>query len=254
MVGHRGAARGANRIRRSARAGFVAVHPRHGGICDRRRGHGAASRSDRHPGPDRRRRDSARDRLCRRRQRRQPRRFRACPHDHRVWQFGHARTADGRYFAMVCPPARPRGDALFVRKLFRRRTVAADRAAIDRALRLAHHAYRHRTFCERGDAARRPCGLATARTAHRRDRERTSYHLARDARPFAARAASPARDRLGVLLRRDVNAAGSHRRLLRRPRIRRRPRRRHVVADDGVRVLGRILSASFPIVSAACAR
>ena len=38
----------------------------------------------------------------------------------------------------------------------------------------------------------------------------------------------------GMLLRRDVDAAGSHRRLLRRSRLRRRPRRRHAGADDGV--------------------
>ena len=45
----------------------------------------------------------------------------------------------------------------------------------------------------------------------------------------------PAGAGLGLLLRGDVDAAGSHRRLLRRSRLRRRPRRRHAGVDDGVR-------------------
>ena len=42
------------------------------------------------------------------------------------------------------------------------------------------------------------------------------------------------------LLRGDVDAAGPHRRLLRRSRLRRGARRRDAVADDGVRVVSRI--------------
>ena len=80
------------------------------------------------------------------------------------------------------------------------------------------------------------CGVAAARqqpspgSPRRRTRRQPPA-----ARPLARRAAGAALRRGRRLLRGDVDAAGPHRRLLRRPRLRRRARRRDAVADARLR-------------------
>ncbi len=219
VVGGRGAAGRAIGIRRCARASFVALHFCHAGICDRRRGDGASSRPDWNSRTDQCRRGGDCARLSRRRRCKQPCDVRARACGHRIRQFGDARSADGRYLAVVCPPARPCGDAVLVGKLFRRRNMAADRAAGDCTLWLATDASEHRLVRRRGDAPDRVGQLAAACACRQPEpeRERIPGHLPRNARPFARHAAGLACRRLGVLLRRDVDAAGSHRRLSEAP-------------------------------------
>ena len=74
-----------------------------------------------------------------------------------------------------------------------------------------------------------PLSLAFRRQPAGKARARAAAGAGRGAPGLAdARAGAPHRRRL-CLLRRDVDAAGAHRRLLRRPRLRRRPRHRDAV-------------------------
>ena len=236
VVGGGGAAAGAGRIRRAAGGSVAAVHPGDDRICLGRRGHGPPVRPDRDFGSAGAWRRGAQRRLSRCRERRQPRGVRTGACRDRLRHLGDARSADRRHLELVRPPPRRRGDAVLGRKLCRRHGVAAGRAARHRALRLARDPCRHRADLRRGDAAHRRRRFAPARAGSApRRRRRGAQGNARSIRPVRAGAADAAGAGFGLLLRRHVDAAGPHRRLLRRSRLRRRPRRRHAGADDGVR-------------------
>src|ERR1700679_22403 len=100
--------------------------------------------------------------------------------------------------------------------------MAPDRAKLDRLLRLARNAFRYRFFLMRGNAADRLCRLAAAGAGGASFGERPSPRgFAGDIWPFTRRAADIAGGGVDLLLRRDVDAASSYRRLLRRPWLRR---------------------------------
>ncbi len=89
-------------------------------------------------------------------------------------------------------------------------------------------------FCARGDD---DGAAAAARPDRRRDAARSRKRAAAAGRSAALHqhADGDAVHRQHLLLRGDGDAAGPHRRLLRRSRLRRGARRRDAVADDGVR-------------------
>ena len=137
---------------------------------------------------------------------------------------------------VVHAPARHRGGAMRLRQLLRRRGLAADRAALHRDRRLA----RRRISASASSASSPWCRwrwccaaapLCTTRgaAAPRPDASR------RHARPQARHAAGLLAVAGVALLCRHVDAAGAHRRLLRRARLRRGARRRDAVADARLR-------------------
>ena len=158
-----------------------------------------------------------------------------------IWQFalvqgvligllgasGDLRAARCRHLALVRAPARHRGRDLRLRQLSRGHAVAAGAAAFRRERRLAPDACRHRPVLRRDAAAAVARASAASRPKQHAPEPPPAPAAARSALA-GARAGAAHRRRL-CLLRRDVDAAGAHRRLLRRPRLRRRPRRRDAV-------------------------
>ena len=123
------------------------------------------------------------------------------------------------------------------RQLPRRHGLAAGRAALHREPSAGARRYVGIGVV----LPRRPCcrwrSLLRRRAAAHRGRgadASAARHVAA-ARAVAGRAAGAAGRRRRRLLRRDVDAAGPHRRLLRRPRLRRGARRRDALADAGLR-------------------
>ena len=161
----------------------------------------------------------------------------AGPVDRPARDLGHLRAAGGRHLAVVRPPARHRAGDLHERQLHRRGRVAAGDAALHRQRGLAPDLCRHgrssawppccrwrwclrrasADACRGAGGARRP-GRNRARPAHGHEPGHGAGAAVRGRR---------------FLLRRDVDAAGAHRRLLRRPRLRRGARRGDAVADAG---------------------
>ena len=152
-------------------------------------------------------------------------------------QLRGVRAADGRHLAVVHAPPRHRGGHRVVRQLpVGRAVVAADRA-LHRGQWLARHAHRHRPDLPRRHAAARACSRCGG--AHRcrpawvgRCNRRTG---ARHARPLPECLDGAVVRRGDRVLRRDGDAAGADRRLLRRSRLRRGARRRDALLDAGVR-------------------
>ena len=155
---------------------------------------------------------------------------RARPADRAARQLGDVRAAGRRHLAVVRAAARHRGRDLRERQLSRRRDLAADRAALHRGVRLAPrptsasassasltHGCRSRCCMRRAAAAR------CAAPDRERDARRSRRTGRSGCRPTRAQALLVRRRRR--LLRGDVDAAGAHRRLLRRPRLRRGARR-----------------------------
>ena len=123
------------------------------------------------------------------------------------------------------------------------------------SIRLAHHPYRDRHFL-RGRRWRWLLLLLRALMGGARARNHDNAPPPRvDLRSLDQYADRAAVARQHRLLRGDVDAAGSHRRLLRRSRLRRGARRRDAVADDGVRHRSAGSARdSWPTGSAASAR
>ena len=114
-------------------------------------------------------------------------------------------------------------------------------------------------FCLATHAAARAGAAPAAAAAARQRRRRRRAHGADRARGRSACRPAPLQALLCVagvsLLRRDVDAAGAHRRVLRRPGLRRGARRRDAVADARLRRRQPAASrAGSPTASAACAR
>ena len=154
-------------------------------------------------------------------------RARARPADRPARQLGDLRAAGRRHLALV---RRRRGIAVAIcreRQLPRRRRLAADRCSTSSR----PSAGARPTSASASSASSRCCRsrscCAGGRRALRRDRG--AAHAVPDAprplglSPNALQALLVHRRRR--LLRRDVDAAGAHRRLLRRPRLRRGARR-----------------------------
>ena len=174
-------------------------------------------------------------RLRSRRIRAEPSRVLGRPCADRSRRGDRLRADDGGYFALVRQAARGCGGRRRVRQLPRRHDLAARDEPFDAAHRLAGSLRRHRPHHRRdclaagvGDAP--PAIRGGVRRSRGGDRggARRCRHIS------AATAYSPCARRL-FLLRRDVDAASPPRRLLRRPRLWRRPRRGNAVADDGAR-------------------
>ncbi len=158
-----------------------------------------------------------------------------------IWQFaldpgradrlsrrvGDLRAARCRHLALVRAPARHRGRDLRLRQLSLGHAVAAGACSISSRA----PAGARRMSASACSASRRCCRWRSPSAASRPEQHAPEPPPApAAARPAlaGARAGAPHRRRL-CLLRRDVDAAGAHRRLLRRPRLRRRPRRRDAV-------------------------
>ena len=156
----------------------------------------------------------------------------------RARQLGHVRPADRRHLALVHAPARHRGRASAPPATISparsgRRSCSTSSPATAGARPISASAL----FCLVDHAAARRCCL----------RRRIRARMTRPRPPTAAgrahgrcglspgRAAGAARRRRRGLLRRHVDAAGAHRRLLRRPRLRRRARRRDALGDARLR-------------------
>ena len=162
-------------------------------------------------------------------------RARASADRHRL--LGHLRPADGRHLALVRAPPRHRSRDRRLRQLHRRHDLAAGGPALHRDRRLAHDPYRRSAlFCL---VAMLPLVLADAPRA---SKAITTTPPARPPRggklsaPFSPQTLQVLLCIAGVaLLRGDVDAAGAHRRLLRRSRLRRGARRRNAVADARLR-------------------
>ena len=152
----------------------------------------------------------------------------------RLRHVDRIRPADRRHLTLVRAPPRHCRRHLRLRQLFRRRDLAADRAAFHRRRRLARDASRHRHFLLRRAAAARAfcCGRRRDCTRHAAENARACRQRLRH---FTGALQVLLCDRRRRLLRRHVDAAGSSRRLLRRSRLRRRARRRHARDHDGVR-------------------
>ena len=232
MVGGGGAARHPVRFRRHPRRCRAALHARHARLRRRRRAHGPARR------PFRRRRAAgagdagARPRLSGGRAG-----VHALAGGARAWiadrdrMFGHLRAADGRPVALVRAPPRHRRRHRGVRQLSRRHDLAAGGAAFHRHVGLARDPYRHRPVPARQHAAARLLPAATHAGASHRGRDAVGGAPASRIAVLAVDVASVVVHRRHRLLRGDVDAAGASGRLLRRPRLRRRARRRDAVAD-----------------------
>ena len=116
-----------------------------------------------------------------------------------------------------------------------RRGLAADPAIPLRHRRLARHLHRNGNFLHGHHAAVRARAAPAAPGAgnfHEREPDRAERKAAW---PRAQYPHDPAHRRRHRLLRGDVDAAGSHRRVLRRPRLRRGARRRDAVDHAGLR-------------------
>ena len=151
----------------------------------------------------------------------------------RLRHLGNIRADRLRHVALVQEAARRRDRDRVVRQLRGGRGVAADRAALHHQRRLARDAYRRRHLLRRHHD---PADPDDAAALAGRDRgARRGAGAARYARTEAEHPAGAAGDRGRRLLRRDGDAAGAHRRLLRRPRLRRRARRRDALADARAR-------------------
>ena len=156
---------------------------------------------------------------------------------HRLWvararYVRRFRSTDRGRLPLVRALARNCGRHLLGRQLSLRCGMAAGDQPFHRLRGLARNPHRHRSVLPgHGGAARVAAGPAHGAGArHRR-------HLAacRQLGSVTDGLAGAALDRRRRLLCRHVDAAGAYRRLLRRSRLRRGPRRRDVVADDGVR-------------------
>ena len=136
-------------------------------------------------------------------------------------QFRQLRPVARRHLALVRTTARPRGRDRRLRKLPGGHAMAAGRAAPDRDPWLARHSNRDRRHLPGHDAAAEPrAAPAPARSQQWPPRRRVHCAAAADVGYFTCSAAGAARDCGLVLLCSDVDAAGTHRRLLRRPRLR----------------------------------
>ena len=120
---------------------------------------------------------------------------------------------------------RHRGIAVAIiaaRQLSGRHGLAAGRAALRPDHRLAADVYRHRRVLRRRRWCRSRWRCAAGRRRTARRGRRASAAVARPLGMSPAALQTVLVDRRLRLLRRDVDAAGAHRRLLRRPRLRRR--------------------------------
>ena len=173
--------------------------------------------------------------FCRRRLRAEPRRVYGRPCADRSGRGNRLRADDGGHFPLVREAARARGRRRCVRQLLRRNDLALPDEPRDAADRLAgnlrrhrRHRRRHRAAARFGDAPQALRGRVRASGGGDRGRARRCRHI-------AAAADGPLGSRGLLLLRRNVDAAGSSRRLLRRSWLRRRAGRSDAVADDGAR-------------------
>ena len=138
-------------------------------------------------------------------------------------RLGDLRAANGRYVAMVRAPSRDRGQHRSLRQLYRRCAVAAGVAACDGDRGLAPHLSGRWDVLRTGDAAVHHCAATSA--SDRGDVRGGEYPLRAQSWRFAQRADGLALRCGSCLLRGDGDAAGPHRRLLRRPRLRAGARR-----------------------------
>src|SRR5262245_5141595 len=128
-----------------ARRGLAALHPRHARFCRRSCRHRPTGGSLWRHRPPRCRHAPALACLYRLGVCRQHLATGDRARGHRLRQLGHLRTADRRYFTLVCAPARLGGVDLCNRQLFRRDAVAANCEPIRRQRRLATDPSRHRS-------------------------------------------------------------------------------------------------------------
>src|SRR6516225_10422836 len=136
---------------------------------------------------------------------------------------------------MVRAPSRDRGQHRSLRQLYRRCAVAAGVAACDGDRGLAPHLSGRWDVLRTGDAAVHHCAATSA--SDRGDVRGGEYPLRAQSWRFTQRADGLALRCGSCLLRGDGDAAGPHRRLLWRPRLRAGAWRRNAFGDARVRHL-----------------
>ena len=173
--------------------------------------------------------------LCSGRLRAQPHGVFSGPRADRRRRGDRLRADDGGYFALVRQAARARGGRCGVRQLPRGHDLAVADEPDDAAHRLAGDLCRHRPHhrCD-GLAVGSADAPAAIGRGHRRSGGGDPGGARRCWNIAATVAGSVGSGRL-FLLCGDVDAAGPSRRLLRRPRLRRRARRRNAFAHDVAR-------------------
>ena len=161
--------------------------------------------------------------------------FISCIFPDRARRVGDLRAADGGSLALVRTLSRARGHDRRQRQLYRRRVLAvAGRTGARRPMAGAPPISPSASFCAVamtmlliGPALNHGAGRAADHANAPPPRvDLEAFHQCADGDPLP---------RQHLLLRGDVDAAGSHRRLLRRSRLWRGARRRNAVADAGVR-------------------
>ncbi len=196
----------------------------------------------------------ARRRLRDRRVRAQSAAVRVGAHSHRARRVGRVRAADGRHVALVrCAGAGSRwrscraGTTWPARSGRRSSSTRSRRRAGGRPTSRSAGVRAADSAAAAADAAAAPPRTTSRPSPCRRPRA--------GARHFAERADGAVVSRRAVVLRGDGDAAGAHRGLLQRPRLRRGARRRDAGDDAGVRHRQpHRLRASWPTVSAALRR
>jgi hypothetical protein len=222
----------AGRVWRGACGRLASLFADHDRLRRRRPFHGTAGRSIRRHGTAADRRAQSRSWLRRRGDGRQHLDLftRARSADRRVRKLGDVRAAYRRHIALVHAQAWNSGCNLRQRKLSRGSRVATGRAPLRRDLRLAQHLRGHRTLL-RCDAV--VLGAIPApQTTRGRQRRRFVGHgrlVVPAFRTLPGRGPISAMRGGSGVLRRNVDATSAYRRLLRRPRLRRRARRRDAV-------------------------